>query len=75
MNKHIKKIICGPDFDLFEGDEVTIIRNTDLNDVEAAFDSAYKMCRVRVTKCDSEPDLIGVEGEFMINANGELVSY
>ena len=76
MNKHIKikELICGPDFDLFEGDEVTIIRDTDLNDAEYA-EAAYKMCRVRVTKCDSEPEMIGVEGEFMIDATGELVSY
>ena len=77
MNKliKIKDTICGPDFDLFEGDEVKIVRDTDLNEAEAAFDPAYKMCRVRVTKCDSEPEMIGVEGEFMIDENGELVSY
>jgi len=77
MNKHIKikELICGPDFDLFEGDEVTIIRDTDLNDAEAAYIPPYKMYRVRVTKCDSEPEMIGVEGEFMIDATGELVSY
>ena len=80
MNKLIKinHTICGPDFDLFRGDQCEFVKYTELCDSVKELNAEgnnYKMCIVKITKCDSEPELIGVEGEFMIDENGELVSY
>lgn len=71
----IQETICAPDFDLWPGDEVELIQYNDPNDFVKSIDPTYKLCIVKLIKCDDEPTLIGQTGEFMIDANDNLVSF
>jgi hypothetical protein len=83
MNKQQYKIentICGVDYDVMKGDILEFVRFEDqncesTNKFNNDNDTFWRDAVLRLIKCDSEPNIIGEIGSFIIDTDtGELVS-